>query len=311
MHRTAYLILLVTMLMWAGNVIAGKLAVGHVSPMFLAMARWGLALPILLVIGRSHWQRDRALIVRHLPYLVIMGALGFTAYSVAMYCALLYTPAINISIEQGGMPLLVFVASFVLFRTRISLAQFAGFSLSFGGVLLTALHGDLRQLFALEMNFGDALMLVAVVAYGLYTAALRMKPDLHWSSLMAALCFGGFVSAIPFAIAEAAMGAMILPDWQGWAIIGFVVLFPSILSQIFYIRGVEMIGANRAGLFVNFMPLWGALLSVLILGEDVHTYHGVALAMVLTGVMIAEYGSHRMAGRDSAPDKPEAPADIR
>lgn len=311
MHRTAYLILLVTMLLWAGNVIAGKLAVGHVSPMLLAAARWGLALPVLLMIGRSHWQKDRDLVLRHLPYLLIMGALGFSAYSVAMYCALLYTSAINISIEQGGMPLLVFLASFVLFRTRVSPAQVAGFSLSFGGVLLTALHGDLRQLFSLEMNFGDALMLVAVVAYGLYTAGLRMKPDLHWSSLMAALCVGGFVSAVPFAVAEAAMGAMILPDWQGWTIIAFVVLFPSILSQIFYIRAVEMIGANRAGLFVNFMPLWGALLSVLILGEDVHFYHGVALAMVLAGVMIAEYGSHRLEARQDAAGKPEAPVDVR
>lgn len=311
MHRTAYLILLVTMLIWAGNVIAGKLAVGHVSPMFLAAARWGLALPVLLVIGRRHLRQDRELLRRHLPYLALLGALGFSAYSVAMYCALLYTSAINISIEQGGMPLLVFLASFLLFGTRASPAQLAGFSLSFAGVVLTALHGDLRQLFALEMNAGDALMLAAVVAYGLYTAGLRVKPDLHWSSLMVALCAGGFVSAIPFAVAEAAMGAMILPDRQGWLIIAFVVLLPSILSQILYIRAIEMIGANRAGLFVNFMPLWGALLSVLILGEDVHAYHGVALAMVLAGVMIAEYGSHRRQAQEEAAGKPDAPMDVR
>ncbi|MGB3387477.1 MAG: DMT family transporter [Pseudaminobacter sp.] len=310
MHRTAYLILLLTMLLWAGNVIAGKLAVGHVSPMLLAMLRWGLALPILLAIGFRRLPRDMEVLRRHLPYLLLMGVLGFTIYSVAMYCALLYTSAINISIEQGGMPLLVFAASFVLFRTRVGLAQFVGFTLSFAGVMLTALHGDFRRLFSLEMNFGDALMLVAVVSYGLYTAGLRLKPDLHWSSLMAALCVGGFVSAIPFAVAEAALGSMILPDWQGWAIIAFVVLFPSILSQILYIRAVEMIGANRAGLFVNFMPLWGALLSVLILGEAVHLYHAVALTMVLGGIMIAEYGGHRMAVREATTTGPEAPTNI-
>lgn len=300
MHRTAYLILLLIMLMWASNIILGKLAIDHVSPMVLATLRWGLALPILFAIGRKRLAADMPVLRQNLPYLMVMGMVGFTFYSVAMYCALLYTSAINVSIEQGGMPLLVFVASFVLFRTHVNYAQIFGFALSFGGVLLTALHGDLRRLFALDVNFGDALMLVAVVAYGLYTAALRLKPDVHWSSLMAALCFGGFISAIPFAVAEAAMGSMILPDMRGWAIIGFVVLFPSILAQILYIRAVEMIGANRAGLFINFMPLWGVLLSVLILGEAVHLYHGVALTLVLGGIMIAEYGGHRSAARAAA-----------
>jgi drug/metabolite transporter (DMT)-like permease len=105
-------------------------------------------------------------------------------------------------------------------------------------------------------------------------------------------------SAIPFLIGEWFIGAMILPNAKGWAIIGFVVLFPSILAQIFYIRAVELIGANRAGLFINFLPLWGALLSVLIVGDAFHAYHAVALIMVLGGVLIAELSSRRAAARE-------------
>jgi drug/metabolite transporter (DMT)-like permease len=171
MHRTAYTLLLLTTLCWAGNAIAGKLAVGHVSPMVLATARWGLALPILFLISRKHLPADLPVLRRHLPFLLVIATLGFTIFSVFMYCALFYTSAINVSIEQGGMPLFVFLATFVLFRTRASLAQIAGFALSLMGVLLTTLHGDIWRLFSLEVNFGDALMLVAVIAYGFYTAA--------------------------------------------------------------------------------------------------------------------------------------------
>jgi drug/metabolite transporter (DMT)-like permease len=136
-------------------------------------------------------------------------------------------------------------------------------------------------------------MLLAIVIYGFYTAALRVKPDLHWMSLMAGLCLGAVVSAIPFVAAEAAAGALIMPDALGWAIIAYVVLFPSLIGQAFYIRAVELIGANRAGLFINFLPLWGALLAVLILGEAFHLYHVVALALIFGGIWLAERGGRK------------------
>ncbi|KRA00377.1 hypothetical protein ASD64_02085 [Mesorhizobium sp. Root157] len=295
MHRNAYLLLLLTMLFWAGNAIAGKLAVGHVSPMILTASRWGFTLAILAVVGRRQLAADWPVIRQRIWFLLLMGMLGFTIFSVAMYCALLYTTATNVSIEQGGMPLFVFAMSFVLFRTRTTAAQIVGFALSFVGVIVTATHGEIERLVHLDMNFGDALMLLAILTYGIYTAALRHKPQVHWMSLMAALCLGAFLSAIPFVFAEAQAGATILPDARGWAIIAYVVLFPSLIAQAFYIRGVELIGANRAGLFINFLPLWGALLAVLILGEDFQPYHAVAMVLVLGGVLIAEYSGRKVA----------------
>lgn len=293
MHRTAYLLLLITTLSWAGNAVAGKLAVGHASPMVLTAARWFFTLLLLAIVGRKHLLADWPKIRKRLWYLMFMGFLGFTGFSVAMYSALLYTSATNVAIEQGGMPLFVFGASFVLFRTRATWAQIAGFLLSFAGVMVTALHGDVTSLVKLDMNFGDLLMLLAIVIYGFYTAALRVKPDLHWMSLMAGLCLGAVVSAIPFVAAEAAAGALIMPDALGWAIIAYVVLFPSLIGQAFYIRAVELIGANRAGLFINFLPLWGALLAVLILGEAFHLYHVVALALIFGGIWLAERGGRK------------------
>lgn len=295
MHKNAYLLLLATTLFWAGNAIAGKLAVGHVSPMLLNAARWGFMLAIMVAIGRQHLVADRPAIRAQWIFLLVMGVLGFTVFSVAMYSALIFTSATNVSIEQGGIPLFVFLASFLLFGTRTTRGQIAGFMLSFAGVIVTATNGDIYNLIHLKMNVGDLLMLLAIIAFGIYTAALRRKRAMHWMSLMTALCLGAIVGAVPFVVAEAVAGTLILPDMQGWMVIGYAVIFPSLLAQVFYVRAVEEIGGNRASIFINLLPVWGALLSVVILGEAFQTYHAIALAMVVAGVLMAEYSGRRVA----------------
>jgi drug/metabolite transporter (DMT)-like permease len=102
-----------------------------------------------------------------------------------------------------------------MFGTRTRPAQLLGFLLSFAGVAVTALHGDLHRLFSLDVNIGDALMMLAVLAYGIYTAAIRVRPQVHWMSLMIVLCLGAALGAVPFIAAEAAAGALILPDATG------------------------------------------------------------------------------------------------
>lgn len=292
--RNAYLLLLLTTLFWGGNAVAGKLAIGHISPMLLTAARWAVAFSILLAIGRGNLVRDWPVMRRHLPLILVLGAAGFSAFNLALYCALLYTSVINASIEQAAMPLLIFLANFMLFGLRVTWAQIAGFVISIAGVVLTAAHGDPQRLIALDVNFGDALMLIAVIVYGGYTVALRFKPPIHWHSLMIGLTGAAFVTSVPFAIAEFWYGSGIAPDAGGWAIILYTAIFPSILGQIFYIRGVELIGANRAGLFVNLVPIFGTLLSIVILGEDFRTYHAVALMMVLGGIWLAETGGRHI-----------------
>ena len=286
--RKAYILLFLTSLFWGGNAVAGKLAVGHVSPMLLTAGRWGLACALLVAIGWRQFRMDWPAIRPKLPLLAVLGMLGFTVFNVALYSALLFTTAINTSIEQAAIPMVIFVANFLLFRTRVATAQILGFLVSIVGVLLTASHGDPTSLLALDLNFGDGLMLVAVLVYGLYTVALRVKPDVHWQSLMVTLTFAAFVTSLPFVAAEAAWGGLIVPDARGWAIVAYVVFFPSLLAQVFYIKGVELIGGNRAGLFINLVPVCGTLLSIVVLGEDFHLYHAVALALVLGGIWLAE-----------------------
>jgi drug/metabolite transporter (DMT)-like permease len=293
MHKTAYPILLLTALFWGGNAVAGKLAVGHVSPMLLTTARWGFALVVLIIIGWPRLKADWPTVRRNALYLTALGGVGFSIFNIALYSAVIYTSAINVSIEQAGIPMLIFIGNFLLFRLHASRAQILGFLLSIAGVALTASHGDPARLLALDVNIGDAIMIVAVVAYAGYTVALRHKPDIHWQSLMIAMTAGAFITSLPFAAGEFAIGSAILPDARGWGVIFYTTIFPSILAQIFYVRGVELIGANRAGLFVNLVPVFGTLLSIAVIGEAFHAYHAIAMALVLGGIWLAETSGRR------------------
>lgn len=290
MNSRAYFYLCVTALFWGGNSVAGKMAVGHVSPMMLTTLRWVFALVIILVAMTPQIRRDWQKIKQHWLQLLAYGVIGFTTFNALLYSALKYTSAINAVILQAGIPMLIFLFNFMLFRTRASIAQVIGFTVTLLGVLITAAHGDFASLLQLEFNFGDALMIAACIVYAAYTVALRWKPAMHWQSFIAAPAFGALISAIPLLFWEIGNGTAIFPDMTGWIIVLYAAIFPSLMSQVLYVRGVEMIGANRAGLFINAIPVFGTLLSVMLIGETFHTFHLIALLLVLGGIAIAEKG---------------------
>lgn len=292
-NSTAYLFLFLTTLFWAGNAVAGKLAVGHVSPMTLTMLRWIMAFLLMLAIGGTQAWRERDKLLPHLPILFGYGIIGFAGFNVALYSALNYTSAINVTIEQAAIPLLIFVGNFILFRTKVSAGQLFGFGLTLVGVIVVASNGSFERLMALQFNRGDLLMGVAGLFYAAYSIALRYKPDVHWKSMMVVMAFAALLTSIPFAVWELNSPAGIWPDRQGWLVAGYTAIFPAILSQVLYIKGIELIGSNRAGLFVNLVPVLGTVLAITILGEAFGLHHALAMALVIGGIMLAERLRHR------------------
>ncbi len=286
----AYTFLVITTLLWGGNTIAGKLAVGHVSPMVLSFGRWALATLIIASISIPQIRKDWDVLKANWKLLIFYGAVGYAAFNGFLYTALIYTSAVNGAIEQGAIPVLIFVINFLLFRIRVSAIQILGFLISFVGAAVTASHGDLQTLVTLTLNYGDLLMLFAGISYAIYTVSLRWKPPVHWKSLMAVPALAAAVTCLPLLYWEQGRGELILPDMQGWLIVLYAGLFPSLISQILYIKGVEGIGANRAGLFINLVPVFGTLLSITILGEKLEVFHVIALILVLGGIAIAEWG---------------------
>ncbi len=287
-NNAAFLLVIVT-LSWGGNAVAGRLAVGHVSPLLLTEFRWVITGAILLVIGRGHLRNDWPVIRRNIPKLAAMGASGFAIFNFFMYSALVYTTAINVTIIQAAMPMFIFILSFVVFRVSTHWAQAMGYSVTLIGVVIVAAQGDPRQLLGLEVNYGDVLMLIAAFIYGAYSAALRAKPDIHWVSMLAVMAVSAAIVSVPAVIYEAVSGSLIFPSTvRGWGVVWFTALFPAMLAQGLFIKAVGIYGPNRAGLYLNLVPIFGALLAVLILGEAFYLYHAVALALVIGGIFLAQ-----------------------
>ncbi|MCG6858357.1 MAG: DMT family transporter [Salaquimonas sp.] len=283
-----YPLLIMTTLFWAGNVIASKFAIGHISPFLLTSLRWAAALAVLAVIAWPRLVSDWPVIKRHWPFLAMLGAIGFTLFNNLFYLSAHYTTAINVAILQAATPLFVFALNFLIFQVRSTRLQLMGFVLTLAGVVLTAANGNLVGLVGLELNFGDVLMLIATGSYALYSVMLVRKPVMHWLSTILVLAFSAMLTSLPFALWEGVEGQIQWPDFQGWMVVLYTALFPSILAQLMWIRGVEIIGANRAGVFMNLVPIFASGMAVLFLGESFHLYHAVAIALVILGVWMSQ-----------------------
>jgi drug/metabolite transporter (DMT)-like permease len=283
-----YLLLTLTMLMWGGNAVASRLAVGEVSPMALTGLRWTVPVAILGVALRRQLLAHRQALAMRWPLVLLMGTLGFTVFNALMYLAAHHTTAVNITILQGSMPVFVLVGALLFYGTRIRGWQIAGMAVTLLGALLVATRADLATLTSFSFNMGDLWMLAACCLYAGYTVALRSKPTVPGLVFFAALAGVALLTSLPLVAYEVVTGTVTWPTLRGWLIVLYVGLFPSFVSQVLFMRSVELIGPGRAGLFVNLVPIFGALLAVLILGEAFAAYHAVGLALVLGGIWLAE-----------------------
>lgn len=284
----AYILLITAPLLWGGNAVAGRLAIADWQPFTLTSFRWLCAAIILFPFAIGPLKRDWLVIKQNLVVLFVLGAFGMAAFNLLMYLALNYTTAINVSIEQASMPIMIMLANFIILSQRVRWLQIVGLVLTLFGVLVTTTAGDPGRFLSEGLNRGDALMLIASVFYAAYTVGLRWRPDIHWLSFMWVIAVSAFVMTVPFAGWELSTREFVKPGWKGWLVISYVIIFPTIVSQLCWARGVELVGSNRAGLFINLVPIFGLVLAVLIIGEKFEWYHMMGLLLVLGGIGISE-----------------------
>ncbi|WP_237154483.1 DMT family transporter [Oryzibacter oryziterrae] len=287
-YAQPYVLLSLSTLFWAGNVIASRLALGQVSPMALTTFRWGGVLVLLGLFARQSLRRDAAVLKAHAGYILLMGALGFTFFNAFYYVAAHFTSAVNIGIIQGALPGLVFVFAYLMAGSRARVGQVLGMTATLLGVAVIAIKGDLATIATLSFNLGDLLMLGACVVYAIYTVLLPRRPKVGGLSFFSGLAVAAFLTSLPFLAGEIAYGQFEWPTLTGWGLVAYCAVFPSVVSQIFFMRGVELVGPGRAGVFINLIPVFASIMAVVILREDFHAFHAVALALVMGGIVWAE-----------------------
>ena len=287
LNSQPYLLLSLTSLFWAGNIVLGRYVAGHVPPLTLSCIRWIGAFLILLPFAWAHLGRDWPVLRAHLALMVVLSATGFAVNNALSYWALQYTQALNALLIQSSGPLFVALWSLLLFGLRLTWAQLAGIAISLAGVLTIVLRGDLAALASVQFNIGDLMFAGALLMFGLYSALMLRRPKMHQLSLIAFTTGCGAMLLLPFSIWELSTGFLLKLDALTIATLTYVVIFPSTLAYLFFNRGIALIGPNRAAPFFHLVPVFGSAMAILLLGEQPRLYHLVGYLLVLAGVVIA------------------------
>lgn len=294
-HWRAYGLLVFTTWCWGLNTIFSRMAVGEISPMQLVMFRWLGVIAFLAVFTREYLFQDWPVLRNHLFFLSVMGALGFTLFNYLFYLAGYYTTALNIGILQGSLPVFVLLGSFLLLRHGITAVQGVGVVITLIGVLIIATGGNLLELRELSLNRGDLYILIACSLYAIYSVGLSRRPDVRALSLFAVMAIAAWVVSLPLLALEIAQQGWQNPTPKGWIIALVVTILPSLVAQIFFIQSVALIGPNRAGVFINLVPVFAAIMAVMFLQETFEQYHAFSLVLVLGGIALSELGRPREA----------------
>jgi drug/metabolite transporter (DMT)-like permease len=291
-----YLLLSLTSLFWAGNIVLARHVAGHVPPMTLSCLRWIGAFLMLWPFARAHLRRDWPALRARLPLMIGLSATGFAINNALSYWALQYTEALNALLIQSAGPLFVALWALILFGVRLTWAQLAGIAISLAGVLTIILRGDITALAGIRLNKGDLMLTGALIAFGLYSALMTRRPVAHQLSLISFTTLCGAALLFPLSIWELSTGSRLHYDLTTLVALVYVVIFPSTLAYLFFNRGIAMIGPNRAAPFFHLVPVFGSAMAILLLGEQLRLFHLIGYVLVLAGVVFASRQGAAKAG---------------
>ena len=284
-----HFLLTLTSIFWAFNTVAGRAAVGEVSPLLIVSVRWFFVSIILSILCRNQLIETWSILNKKIKWLIFMGLFGFTGFNSAYYVAAHDTIAINLGLVQGTMPAFIIIIAWIWLKDKINFTQFLGVLITFLAVLIVVCSGNFNALIELELNSGDIVMIFACTLYAIYAVGLRKKPKISALPLLTFFAYIAFLGSLPGLIYEIYSNQLILPGQKGFIILGVIIIFPSFLAQIFFMKGVEKIGPSRSGLYTNLVPVFSSLLAVFFLGEEFQFFHLLSLIMIFIGIYLFEY----------------------
>lgn len=291
----AYVLLTFTALFWAGNAIVARAMRDLVPPVALAFWRWTIALAIILPFAWRHLRHDRQTILTNWKKLLVLGALGIGAFNTLLYSGLQDTTALNAMLLQSGQPALILFLGAIFLRDRTTLRQIAGATIAMAGVLWIIARGTYAVLGSLSFNEGDVVIGIAVILWAVYSVMLRYRPAVHPLSFLAVTLTVGVIAIVPFYVTEVASGRRLVLQQESLLALGYVSVFPSVLAYLFFNRGVELIGSATTGMYMNVMPIMGAILATAFLDERLRGFHAIGMALIIGGILIAGRGTRPLA----------------
>jgi drug/metabolite transporter (DMT)-like permease len=281
-----YLLLVIAPLCWASNIVLARGVIDIIPPVCLAFWRWTVASFLLWPFAYSYARRDWPLIIRHWKMMVFLSLVGISGFNTLLYIAVHTTTAINGALIQTTMPAVIILISLIAFKEKVSRRQSLGVVLCILGAGLVVLRGKLTTFFDLSFVKGDLLMLVAVLLYALYSAFLRRRPSIHPISFLLYIFALGALGLLPLYLWELSYSPAVELNTNVVVSVLYLAAFPSVIAFFCWNRGIAMIGANRAGLFINFIPVFASLMAIIWLGESLKAFHLLGMLLIFGGIVM-------------------------
>ena len=296
MRASTLAILTLPPLLWASNAIVGRMAAGAIPPFTLNFLRWALALVILYPFVARRLREDWPLVRTHLRLLTVTSFLSITLYNALQYLALITSSPINIALITASGPIFTLLIGRAFFNAGISRPAMLGAALSIGGVAWVLLRGDFANLTQIAFVSGDLFMLLAIALWSVYTWLLRERPPaMATNTVLIMQMVLGLILAAPMVVAELAWGGYGPIEWTSSTVgfVCYVAIVPALLGYLCWQQAVARTGSQLPMFFLNLTPVFAAMMSIALLGEFPYPYHLVGMALIVSGIF--------MANRPSAP----------
>jgi len=287
---TTYILVTLCVLFWSGNFVLGRFIKDDISPIELAFFRWFfvsiLLLPSLFFIDI---RRVIKLIKSNFLMVSLLAILSVSLYNTVLYLALQSTLATNALLINSSSPLIIIILSTFILKTNINKIQIIGILISTFGVAFLVLKGNLESLSSMEFHTGDFWIMFCAFVWSLYSVLLKFKPKGYKNAeLFVANMYVGFLFLLPVYLYQGySLESQILHIENYWYFFIYISLFTSILSYLFWTRGIEQIGASKTGQFVHLMPLFGSILAFIFLGEKLQMYHIIGAIFIGLGIYLS------------------------
>jgi drug/metabolite transporter (DMT)-like permease len=288
--NTPYVLLILSTLFWGGNAVAGKYLAGSIPPVTISFIRLALSVsivfPFLYPVLKKEFQVARV----HLLQLTILALTGIVGYNLLGYWALNYTSAINFSLLNSTTPLFMFLLTYMMTKEKMNMKYVLSVLISISGVVFVITQGSIEKLISLKFNFGDLIMILAVILWSIYSLIVQ-KVSNHMSSFSV---FGyslgiGFLFMIPAVLIELSFVSIQKIDYSEVVALFYLGIFPSVCSFLFWNRAVVLIGPSKSSIFLNLIPIFGATAAYYVLGEAITIYHVVGGILVFAGIYLSSY----------------------
>jgi drug/metabolite transporter (DMT)-like permease len=276
-------------LFWAGNFTIGKFAyLENIPPYSLAFLRWCLVWLILLPFTYKEILRLKDNIKKNLSLFFILGFTSVCIFTSFTYNALNYTQVINASLFNTAIPVTIILVCFLLKIEKTNLFQISGLLISVLGILAIITKLDLNILLTLNFNKGDLFMIVAIIAWGIYSAYLRKRTfEVSLLSLVHIICTFGLIFLLPLFVLDLVQGRIIEISSNLFYILIYIAIFPSIGSYYCWAGAVSIIGANRAGIFLSLIPLFSTIFAILFFNEKFLFFHFIGSILIILGLFLS------------------------